>query len=141
MITNLSPQGRSHLLIWLAALLSGTVNDVIFMALPLVDNFWQAQACIMLTPRMPLYIPCVYIVFLYCGTVAAWRIGHKSGALGALGTASLAGLMSEMVYSVYDITGAKFIWWTWHDTDAPIKDRLLGVPVGSSTWVITFSGS
>jgi hypothetical protein len=40
--------------------LVGTANDVIFMALPFVDNFWQSQATIMITPRLPLYIPCVY---------------------------------------------------------------------------------
>ena len=26
--------------------------------------------------------------------------------------------------------GAKFLWWTWHDTDAPVNIRLLGAPVG-----------
>jgi hypothetical protein len=36
--------------------------------------------------------------------------------------------------------GAKFLWWTWHDTDAPIRERILGAPVGSSSWVLTFSG-
>ena len=30
--------------------------------------------------------------------------------------AALAGLMGEMIYAPYDITGAKFLWWTWHDT-------------------------
>ena len=24
--------------------------------------------------------------------------------------------MGEMIYAPYDITGAKFLWWTWHDT-------------------------
>ena len=33
------------------------------------------------------------------------------------------------------------MWWTWHDTDAPIRDRLFGAPIGSSTWVMTFSCS
>ena len=78
------------------AMFPGTANDAIFMMLPMVDNFWQAQvvkakiffpghhcksswlmqqelgntqnqtqAVVMLTPRMPLYIPCVYNVFLY----------------------------------------------------------------------------
>ena len=28
---------------WIAALVSGTANDAFFMALPMVDNFWQAQ--------------------------------------------------------------------------------------------------
>ena len=56
------------------ALIAGTANDMIFMALPLVDNFWQAQAMIMLTPRLPLYIPCVYVGFMYLSTVAVWRL-------------------------------------------------------------------
>ena len=41
----------------------------------------------------------------------------------------------------FNITGAKFLWWTWHDTDAPVRDRLFGAPVGSSCWVFTFSGN
>ena len=39
------------------------------------------------------------------------------------------------------IAGIKFLWWTWHDTDAPVKHRFLGVPIGSSVWVITFTAS
>ena len=46
-----------------------------------------------------------------------------------------------MIYAPYDITGIKFLWWTWHDTDAPIHHRLLGVPIGSTVWVITFTAS
>jgi len=139
-------QGRCHVMIWIASIVAGTANDAFFMALPLVDNFWQAQACIMLTPRMPLYIPCVYVVFMYTSAVGAWRVGNGSNglatwSLGAAGTAALAGLMGEMIYAPYDITGAKFLWWTWHDTDAPIRDRFFGAPVGSSCWVFTFSAS
>ena len=40
----------------------------------------------------------------------------------------------------YCFAGIKFLWWTWHDTDAPIRVRILGVPVGSSVWVVTFTG-
>jgi ABC-type multidrug transport system fused ATPase/permease subunit len=42
-----------------------------FYPTPQVDSFWQAQAVLMLTPRMPLYIPCVYNVFMYWSNVAA----------------------------------------------------------------------
>ena len=38
------------------------------------------------------------------------------------------------------LTGIKFLWWTWHDMDAPIDYRILGVPIGSTVWVITFTG-
>lgn len=126
-------EGRDHLLIWVAALIAGTANDMIFMALPLVDNFWQAQATIMLTPRLPLYIPCVYVCFMYYPTVAVRRL-----RLAPLPQAALIGLTACLFYAPYDIVGAKFLWWTWHDTDAPIAVRILGAPVGSSLWVLTF---
>ena len=49
--------------------------------------------------------------------------------------------MGEMIYAPYDLTGVKFLWWTWHDTDAPVRERILGVPVGATVWVITFTAS
>lgn len=125
--------GRAHLLVWVAAVLAGTANDLLFMALPVVDNFWQAQGTIMLTPRLPLYIPCVYICFMYFSTVTVWRLG-----LPRLASAALSGLLAELFYAPYDIVGAKFLWWTWHDTDLVISHRLLGAPIGSTMWVITF---
>jgi len=125
--------GRKYMMVWVAALVAGTANDLIFMALPLVDNFWQAQGTIMLTPRLPLYIPCVYVCFMYYPTVAVWRLG-----LRPLSAALLTGVVAAMFYGPYDIVGAKFLWWTWHDSDRPIENRLLGAPIGSTMWVITF---
>ena len=130
------PSRRAHLLAWVAALVAGTANDLIFMALPVVDNFWQAQAMVMLTPRLPLYIPCVYVCFMYIPAVSVWRVG-----LPPLSQAALTGLAAMIFYAPYDIVGAKFLWWTWHDTDLPIATRLLGVPVGSTMWVVTFCGA
>lgn len=125
--------GCDHVLAWIAALVAGTANDLFFMALPLVDNFWQAQATIMLTPRLPLYIPCVYVCFMYLPKVAVWRLG-----LPRLSTAVATGLCAALFYAPYDIVGAKFLWWTWHDTDQPIANRILGAPIGSTMWVIAF---
>ncbi|PAA69834.1 hypothetical protein BOX15_Mlig023060g1 [Macrostomum lignano] len=129
-------QDRRHVFAWFASFLAGSSNDIFFMYLPLVDNFWQAQATIMLTPRLPLYICCVYCTFMYFATVSAWRLG-----LPTLAEACLSGLMGIMIYMPYDIIGIKFLWWTWHDTDPPISYRMLGVPVGSTLWVITFTGT
>ncbi|HET6582937.1 MAG TPA: hypothetical protein VFG69_05815 [Nannocystaceae bacterium] len=125
--------GRAHVLAWIAALVAGTANDLFFMALPLVDNFWQAQATIMITRRLPLYIPCVYVCFMYLPWVAVRRLG-----LPALASAAATGLLAILFYAPYDIVGAKFLWWTWHDTDQPIANRILGAPIGSTMWVITF---
>jgi hypothetical protein len=128
--------GRDHMLIWIAALIAGTANDMIFMALPLVNTFWQAQATIMLTPRLPLYIPCVYICFMYYPTVAVRRL-----RLRPLSQAALTGIVACLFYAPYDIVGAKFLWWTWHDTDPAMAVRILGAPVSSSLWVLTFVGA
>ena len=129
-------QRRQYLLAWLGALVAGTANDMFFMALPLVDNFWQAQATLMLTPRLPLYIPCVYVCFLYTPLVSVWRLN-----LPPLARAALTGLAASLFYAPYDIVGAKFLWWTWHDTDLPIANRLMGAPMGSTMWVITFGAA
>ena len=42
-LVHAASHGRLHLAVWLAALTAGTANDVIFMLLPMVDNFWQSQ--------------------------------------------------------------------------------------------------
>jgi hypothetical protein len=128
--------GRSHVLVWIAALIAGTANDLIFMALPMVDTFWQAQATIMLTPRLPLYIPCVYVCFMYYPTIAVRRV-----RLRPLAQAALTGMTACLFYAPYDIVGAKFLWWTWHDTDPTIAARMLGAPISSSLWVLTFVGA
>ena len=52
-----SQTSKDLVVTWFAAIISGTANDVFFMVLPMVDNFWHAQCTIMLTPRLPLYIP------------------------------------------------------------------------------------
>jgi hypothetical protein len=129
-------EGRDHVLVWVAALIAGTANDMFFMALPLVDTFWQAQGQIMITARLPLYIPCVYVCFMYYPTVAVRRLG-----LPSLSQAALTGMVGCLFYAPYDITGAKFLWWTWHDTDVPSAIRLLGAPVASSLWTLLFTAS
>ena len=119
--------------LWFAAWVCGTCNDVFFMFLPFCDNFWQAQATIMLSPRLPLYIVCMY-TFLYFACTAAMGLG-----LPPLAEACAAGIFASIFYGVYDICGARFIWWTWHDSDAAIMERWDGVPVGSSMWILTYT--
>ena len=48
--------GRANLLVCLAALVAGTVNDLIFMALPLVDNFWQWEKQGTLSPPKSVWV-------------------------------------------------------------------------------------
>ena len=126
-------KGRVYLLVWWASIIVGCANDVFFMCLPGVDNFHHAQGTIMLTPRLPLYILCVYNTFMYCSVTSCFSL-----QLGAIGNAAVVGLLAELFYSVYDFVGIRFLWWTWHDTDAAISERIFDVPIGSSMWVITF---
>lgn len=131
-------EGRRRLkLLWVASFVVGVVNDYIFMLLPVVDNFWQAQAIVMLTPRMPLYIPCVYNAFMYWAPVAASRVFHH-GRKCPVAEAALAGLLGGLLYAPYDVCGARFLWWTWHDSDPGVRGRWLGVPAGSTSWTMTF---
>ena len=71
-------------------------NDIFFHILPLCDNFWQAQATVMLTPRLPLYILCIYFCMMYSSHVTAMRL-----KLPALAEASAAGLLSFLFYMPY----------------------------------------
>eukprot|EP01065_Artemidia_motanka_P015141 TRINITY_DN1900_c0_g1_i1.p1 TRINITY_DN1900_c0_g1~~TRINITY_DN1900_c0_g1_i1.p1 ORF type:complete len:847 (+),score=314.39 TRINITY_DN1900_c0_g1_i1:90-2543(+) len=133
------PTGARRLkLLWVATFIVGTANDYFFMLLPVVDNFWQAQALVMLTPRMPLYIPCVYNGFMYWSTMAAARVFRYQNKC-PFAEASLAGVLAGILYAPYDVCGAKFLWWTWHHDDAAVRLRWLGVPAGSTSWTIIFT--
>ena len=125
-----------HILLYVSALLTGVSNDHIFMYLPLVDNFWHGQATVMVSPRFPLYIACVYICILYLPTAYIWRLNIPRYAVPCM-----TGLLACILYWPFDITGARFLWWTWHDTDSNTIPRLFGVPVASTMWVTTFACS
>lgn len=129
-------KGGFYQYVWWSSFLAGTANDIFFMLLPVVDNFWHAQATLMITARLPFYIPCVYICFMYYPITAA-----KQLSLPPVSTAMLAGVLALLFYSPYDIVGARFLWWTWHETDLSVYNRLLGVPIGSSLWVMIFTAS
>eukprot|EP01065_Artemidia_motanka_P027486 TRINITY_DN32684_c0_g1_i1.p1 TRINITY_DN32684_c0_g1~~TRINITY_DN32684_c0_g1_i1.p1 ORF type:complete len:481 (+),score=115.03 TRINITY_DN32684_c0_g1_i1:72-1514(+) len=129
--------GRAHR--WFAAWLCGTANDIFFMFMPFCDNFWQGQASVMITPRLPLYIVEMYACVMYFPSVAAEMLSRRLGA-GPIAEACLTGLLAHLYYEVYDINGARFLWWTWHDADPAIQVRHAGAPVGSSLWILTYCG-
>lgn len=86
--------GWQHLFTWAVAVCAGLFCDVFFMVLPFIDNFFHAQGTLMLTPRLPLYIPCVYICFVYLSTVSAWRLRYN-GVVQAAATGSSAPLRNR----------------------------------------------
>ena len=85
----------------------------------------------MLTPRLPLYIPCAYAVFQYVCFVAGCKFCGNG-----FQCCCLAGLMNALFYSLYVLVGGKFLWWTLHTTDAVTVLRLLGVPIGNTMWTM-----
>eukprot|EP01095_Lingulamoeba_sp_RSL-Kostka_P010111 TRINITY_DN356_c0_g1_i2.p1 TRINITY_DN356_c0_g1~~TRINITY_DN356_c0_g1_i2.p1 ORF type:complete len:181 (-),score=25.37 TRINITY_DN356_c0_g1_i2:41-583(-) len=98
-----------YLIGWICTISSGIANDAFFMWLPFVDNFWHSQASIMITPRLPLYIPCLYNVTLYFPLVAVLKLNLSSRIQEGL----IGGILGELMYSSFDIIGAKYLWWTW----------------------------
>ena len=137
------PHRQLHKLLYMCSLFGGLANDVLFSYLPIVDNFWHAQATVMLTPRFPLYLFGVYTAFLYVPTALAWRLRlsswSESGLVALLActgvsrckfrsvfTLKVCNLL-VVVYAPWDVVGAKMLWWTWHDTDKTIGSRFLGV--------------
>lgn len=124
---------------WLAAISCGTANDVFFMFMPFCDNFWQAQASIMITPRLPLYIVEMYACVMYYPAVAS-SLFSRSMAMSPVSQSCLTGLLAHLFYGVYDVNGPRYLWWSWHDGDPAIGPRLANAPVGSSMWILTFCG-
>ena len=130
---------NGNLQLLLSSWICGTLNDTIFMALPVLsaDNFWQSScAALNLTPRMPFYITHVYLVFLYASAAAARRL-----RLPYASEAAFAGLAAHLLYAPYDVNGPRYLWWFWHDSDPAIRARMANAPVASSIWVLTFSAA
>eukprot|EP00697_Spironema_sp_BW2_P015129 gnl/Spiro4/5869_TR3000_c0_g1_i1.p1 gnl/Spiro4/5869_TR3000_c0_g1~~gnl/Spiro4/5869_TR3000_c0_g1_i1.p1 ORF type:complete len:394 (+),score=69.62 gnl/Spiro4/5869_TR3000_c0_g1_i1:61-1242(+) len=127
-------RSRRHLLAWLSCPFICLVSAALWMSIGGVDNFWHAQGTVMLTPRLPAYMCCVYTMFLYVPWAAAERMHLPVSAEG-----TIAGLAALLIYIPFDIAGAKFIWWTWHDTDSTLIARMFGAPLCSPLWIITFT--
>ncbi len=124
-----------NLPLWFSGWICGTANDIWFMWLPLSDAFHQAQASVMLTPRLPLYIVEMYAVIIYLSSTGARQFN-----LPYLAEGCLTGLLAHVLYGVYDINGPPYLWWTWHDGDPSISKRQQNAPIGSSMWILTYIG-
>mmetsp|Transcript_15160 Transcript_15160/g.26715 ORF Transcript_15160/g.26715 Transcript_15160/m.26715 type:complete len:415 (+) Transcript_15160:227-1471(+) len=131
--TYIHAKRTNQLGLWFSAWVCGTVNDLFFMVLPFCDNFWQAQACVMLTPRLPLYIVEMYACVLYTSASAARKF-----KLPYLSEAALTGLLAHTLHGVLDVNAPRFLWWTFHDSDPAISKRLANAPLGSSLWILTY---
>jgi len=93
----------------------------------------------MITPRLPLYIVEMYASVMYYAPVAASLFSRSMG-LNPYAQACLTGLLCHVYYGVYDVNGARNLWWTWHDGDPAISERHCNAPYGSSMWILTYCG-
>ena len=127
--------GGGYLWLWWTTVAHGlTVECVSYWAEP-IDNFWHAQSTVMFFgAREPFHIMCLYPGYIYTAAIAAKRLG-----LDELPCACATALLVVLFDIPYDIMGIKLLWWTWHDTDANIRDRHYNVPWTSYYFHITFA--
>ncbi|KAL4239964.1 hypothetical protein ACF0H5_000760 [Mactra antiquata] len=123
--------------LWVAVILHGLFVEAVSYWMPDIDSFWHAQGIVMfIGQRLPLYIICIYLVFIYTASVAVAHSGMKWWA-----QPFAVGLTVVMLDLPYDILGIKNLFWTWHDTDPNIYDRHYWVPWTSYYFHATFACS
>ncbi|XP_059615115.1 uncharacterized protein LOC132260789 [Phlebotomus argentipes] len=114
--------------LFLAAIGQGLVVELLSYWVPHIDNFWQGLAPVMfLGLRLPLYIIFLYPVFYYHACWAVSKLKLRCGLVEHLAV----GLLVVLIDLPYDIIGAKFVHWIWHDTDPNIEHRHYWVPWNS----------
>lgn len=126
--------GSVHVL--LASWFGGVLTDFAFSVLPNGDNFWHAQASLMLTSRVPLYVPCLYSLMLYI----PYELMRKA-QLPLAARAGLGGIFAALLLNPYDNLSSVFLFTTWHDSDPAISARLAGNPAGNLLFCLGFGSS
>uniref|UniRef100_A0A1I8H716 ANK_REP_REGION domain-containing protein n=2 Tax=Macrostomum lignano TaxID=282301 RepID=A0A1I8H716_9PLAT len=128
---------RRKLSVLLAATISGAVNEVVFTSLPIVNNFWHAQAWLMLGPRLPAWQPALYGLFIYVACQSA-DILHSFGWNSRIGRAAVAGILAFLLLFPMDAVCVRFVAYTWHDSDPLLADRVMGVAAGNGMFAVAF---
>ncbi|UMM39322.1 hypothetical protein L5515_016426 [Caenorhabditis briggsae] len=140
--------GTRFVLVWFGILIHALNVENLCYWIPDMDNFWQAQGILtFFGARAPLYILIgIYHMFDYTSFVLMSRLHLPWWAYGPA-----VGLGAVMLDMPYDIMGIKLVWWTWHDTDPNIYDRMNWVPWNSYyfhasfacsfTWILMYARS
>jgi len=116
--------GGRYRYLWFTTILHGCVVESLSYFLPDIDNFWHAQSMVMLLgKRLPLHIVLFYPVFIYTAFVSVSRMRLKAWA-----EPFAVGLAVVLLDVPFDIVGIKLLFWTWHDTDPNVYDRMYWVP-------------
>lgn len=127
--------GGRYVWLWWTTIAHGLMTECVSYWHESIDNFWHSQSTFMFFgQREPLHIMCLYPGFVYTASVAVERLG-----LSELCESCAVGLFVVLFDIPYDIMGVKLLWWTWHDTDANIRDRSFWVPWTSYYFHMTFA--
>ncbi len=132
--------GRKHFFLWLACLFGGGAIELFtILEKKNIGNFYHSQAMVMLFgKREPFYMLFgVYIWFQYVAVAIPW----KCRFLSPLQSAAATGLLMSFLWPILDLVGLKHLWWTWHTHEPLYADRVWGVPVASTFWIIASTAS
>lgn len=129
-------KSRQSMSVILTAWIGGAITDYAFSILPNGNNFWHAQASLMFSSRVPLYVPCLYAIMLY--------LPHelmRCARLSRLGRAALGGLYAALMLNPYDNLSSTFLFTTWHDSDPALAERIAGNPAGNLLFCLGYGFS
>ncbi|KAJ0403567.1 hypothetical protein P43SY_009015 [Pythium insidiosum] len=89
------------------------------------ERRWYAQALVMLVPEIfPLFTLLLQAQLYYMAFVATSRLRIDNFL-----QPFAMGCIVVLLVLPMEILGAKFLWWTWHDTDPLLTARVYGVPL------------
>ncbi|RLN70148.1 hypothetical protein BBJ28_00022253 [Nothophytophthora sp. Chile5] len=112
--------GKRNATMLVAAALQILVVELVFYS----QTRWHAQALVMLIPeRLPLYVVLLQAQLYYIAFVATSRL-----RIDPFFQPFAMGTLLVLLAFPFELLGTKFLWWTWHDTDPLLADRLMGVP-------------
>jgi hypothetical protein len=90
---------RKNVTFWLTTIAHGLFVECVSYFVPMIDNFWHAQSTMQTTfGRLPVYIICLYAVFIYTSHVAINRL-HLDPFIEAFAT-GLAVLIIDLPYGI-----------------------------------------
>ncbi|KIH59897.1 hypothetical protein ANCDUO_09861 [Ancylostoma duodenale] len=120
--------GGRYLYAWIAVTIYAFNVESLTLSVPDLNLSWHAQGVLtFFGMRVPLYaLFGVHQMFVYTSYVLVRRMRLPWWAEGPA-----AGLSAVMLLIPYRILGTKMLWWTWHDTDPIIKERMFWVPWSS----------
>ncbi|KAI9911796.1 hypothetical protein PsorP6_008733 [Peronosclerospora sorghi] len=112
--------GKRNATMLIAAMLQVFVVELCFYN----SDRWHAQALVMLiSEHLPPYSVILQAQLYYIAFVATLRLRIDP----FIQPFAMGSLMVMLVFP-FELLGTKLLWWTWHDTDPLLADRLMGVP-------------